>query len=139
MQLSLLRDSFAQVIEREALITPRFYQILFARYPQVRPLFGHNAAARQQQMLQEALVAVLDHLEDAQWLEQTLGGMGAKHVAYGVTDEMYPWVGECLIATLAEIMGAAWTPAHDEAWRAAYGAITTLMLRGAAATATAAA
>ena len=135
--LALVRESFARVLERESLVTPRFYQILFERYPQVRPLFGHKAAERQQQMLQEALVAVVDHLEDARWLETTLGAMGAKHVEYGVTAEMYPWVGECLIATLAEIVGPDWTPAYTEAWRRAYGAITQLMLRGAASAAAA--
>src|SRR5689334_10181385 len=100
LNVSLLRDSLARATEREALITPRFYEILFTRYPQVRPLFGRNASERQQQMLQEALVAVLDHLDDSRWLQTTLGGMGAKHIDYGVSDEMYPWVGECLIATL---------------------------------------
>jgi hypothetical protein len=28
---------------------------------------------------------VLDHLEDAPWLTDTLGALGAKHVGYGVT------------------------------------------------------
>jgi len=131
LNLSLLRESLAQATDREPIITRRFYEILFARYPGVRPLFGRDSA-RQQQMLQEALVAVLDHIEDARWLETTLGSLGAKHIDYGVTEEMYAWVGECLIATLAELVGDDWTPAHTEAWQQAYDAIAQLMLRGAA-------
>lgn len=132
LDVSLLRNSFDQIVSRQPQITPRFYEILFSRYPQVRPLFGRNAQAAQQQMLQEALVAVLDHLEDASWLAQTLGAMGAKHIDYGVQDEMYAWVGDSLLSTLAEVAGDDWTPELAQAWTEAYGAITSLMLTGAA-------
>ena len=136
LDVALLRESLALATEREALITPRFYEILFTRYPQARPLFGGQSSQRQQQMLQEALVAVLDRIDDSRWLESTLGGLGAKHVDYGVTDEMYPWVGECLIATLAELVGDDWSAAHAAAWADAYGAIARMMMDGAAAAVT---
>lgn len=135
LDVALLRNSFDLVISRQPQITPRFYEILFSRYPQVRPLFSRNAQAVQQRMLQEALVAVMDHLEDASWLAETLGAMGAKHVDYGVKDEMYAWVGDSLLATLAEVAGADWTPQLEAAWKEAYGAITALMLQGARASA----
>ena len=126
-----LRTSLELVASRQPIITTRFYEILFERYPAVRPLFARNAPERQQRMLQEAIVAVVDHLDDAEWLNSTLRGMGAKHVDYGVTAEMYPWVGECLIATLKEIAADDWTPRIEKAWVDAYGAITGLMLEGA--------
>jgi hemoglobin-like flavoprotein len=124
----LLRSSFALVIEREPKMTKRFYEILFERYPQARELFGRNSEAAQQAMLQEALVAVVDHLEDADWLAATLGAQGIKHVSYGVTPEMYDWVGASLLVTLAEIAGDGWTPQLEAAWTEAYGAIVGLML-----------
>lgn len=127
----LLRRSFELVAEREPQLTLRFYDILFARYPQARPLFGRNAQARQAEMLQSALVSVLDHLEDASWLSETLMALGKKHVEYGVTDEMYEWVGASLLATLAEVAGDAWTAEIRNAWIDAYGAIAALMQRGA--------
>ncbi len=127
----LLRSSLELVVERQPQITPRFYEILFERYPQARALFGRNTAEAQQQMLQEAIVAVVDHVDDAEWLASTLRAMGRKHVEYGVTAEMYPWVGESLIATLAEIAGPHWTPAIQQAWTDAFGAIQGLMLSGA--------
>jgi hemoglobin-like flavoprotein len=83
-------------------------------------------------MLTEALVAVLDHLEDAPWLESELQSLGAKHLDYGVTPEMYGWVGDALLRTLAEAAGSAWTPELQAAWAEAYGAIAGLMQRGAA-------
>jgi hemoglobin-like flavoprotein len=128
----VLRSSLELVASREPQITKRFYEILFTRYPQAQPLFSRNAPEKQQKMLQDAIIAVVEHVEDVAWLKNTLPGMGAKHVEYGVTTEMYSWVGECLLATLAEIAGDQWTPPVQAAWTEAYGAISGLMLSGAA-------
>lgn len=127
----LLRGSIELAASREPVITKRFYEILFERYPQVRPMFSRNAPERQQQMLQGAILAVLDHLDDPTWLGDTLGGLGATHVSYGVTDDMYPLVGECLIAALADLCGDDWTDAHHDSWVEAYGVISSLAIAGA--------
>jgi hemoglobin-like flavoprotein len=131
LNVPLLRSSFELVVERQPQLTHRFYEILFERYPQAKPLFGRNATAVQEKMLTDALVAVMDHLEDAPWLTNTLKQLGAKHVSYGVTDEMYGWVGASLLATLAEVAQDDWTPALETAWSDAYGAIAGLMRAGA--------
>ena len=128
LNVNLLRQSFEVVASANPKFVSRFYEILFERYPQTRPLFPQNGMARQAEMLTQALVAVLDHLEDAPWLQETLGALGAKHVGYGVTREMYDWVGASLLATLAEVAGPAWTPELHGAWGEAYGAIVSLML-----------
>jgi hemoglobin-like flavoprotein len=132
LNVALLRGSFDLVVERQPQLTHRFYEILFQRYPQAKALFGRNTAAAQEKMLTDALVAVMDHLEDAPWLTTTLKHLGAKHKGYGVTMEMYGWVGASLLATLAEVAGNDWTPLLESAWTEAYGAIAGLMQAGAA-------
>lgn len=94
LDTQLLRDSFALVVEREPELTARFYTRLFADYPQSRALFGGRSERAQQTMLRDALVAVIEHLDDAPWLQGTLRALGAAHVGYGVTTEMYDWVGQ---------------------------------------------
>ncbi len=127
LNVPVLRSTFELVVERQPQLVHRFYEILFIRYPQVKPLFGHNSAAAQEKMLTDALVAVMDHLEDAPWLASTLKALGAKHKDYGVTAEMYGWVGACLLAALAEAAGKDWSPTAEKAWTEAYGAIVGLM------------
>lgn len=127
LDVEALRSSFALVVEREPDVVKRFYGHLFSRYPQVRPLFGRNSEDKQQQMLTSALVAVVDHLEDAPWLVENLAALGRRHDDYGITPEMYPWVGECLVQSLSEVAGDAWTPRVRDAWLGAYGAICGLM------------
>ena len=135
LDVALLRSSFDLVVSRSPQVIARFYEIFFERYPMVRPMFGKNpdALARQERMLTDALVAVLDHLEDAPWLQGTLFALGKRHVGYGVADEMYGWVGESLLAALAEAAGDAWSPELEAQWSAAFGAIRDMMLAGAAA------
>jgi hemoglobin-like flavoprotein len=132
LNVPLLRSSFELVIDRQPELTPRFYEIMFSRYPQVQPLFGRNARKQQAEMLQQALVAVMDHLDDAAWLTGTLEAMGRKHIDYGVTNEMYAYVGDSLLSTLAEVAGADWSPELQQAWSDAYAAIAGLMQQGAA-------
>ncbi len=130
LDVPLLRTSFELVTERQPQLTMRFYAILFDRYPQLKPLFSRNSQAQQAQMLTSALVAVLEHLEDAPWLQQTLGAMGKKHIDYGVTEEMYGFVGASLLAAIAEAAGSDWSPKLEQAWTEAYGAISGLMIAG---------
>lgn len=130
LDVALLRSSFDLVIERQPQLTSRFYEIFFERYPQVRPMFSRSGPA-QAEMLQRALVAVIEHVEDASWLQETLGAMGKKHVDYGVTFEMYDWVVSCLLAAMAEAAGDDWSPSVQGAWNGALAAVSGLMKAGA--------
>lgn len=125
----LIRASLALLASRQPMLAPRFYEILFERYPSVRPLFSRHALDEQGRMLQDAIVAVVEHIEDASWLSENLTALGRRHVGYGVTREMYAWVGESWLATFAEIAGQDWTPALERAWSDAYEVIVELMLR----------
>jgi hemoglobin-like flavoprotein len=130
LDVDALRESFDLVVEKEPVVATRFYPILFERYPQVKPLFGRHSSGEQQKMLTDMLARVIEHVEDPEWLTTELAALGRRHVQYEVTAEMFPWVGECLVATLAEVAGDAWTPRYEQAWIEAYGAITALTLAG---------
>jgi hemoglobin-like flavoprotein len=127
LNVDLLRSSFALVVEREPEVTHRFYDVLFAKYPQVQPLFGRRSRADQERMLRDMLVAIVDHVEEPAWLQNQLGALGSKHVGYGVTAEMYGWIGDALLTTLKEVAGPAWTPEIADTWTHAYGAVAGLM------------
>jgi len=130
MDKDTLTESLLLVDGQEHALTPRFYEILFTRYPEVRPMFSADIRP-QAAMLREAIIAVLDHLDDAEWLTGTLGALGRKHAGWGVTPPMYDAVAECMIAAMGELGGSAWTPAMTAAWTEALGAVASLMLAGA--------
>ncbi len=126
-----LRSSFELVVEREPQLTQKFYDRLFADYPEVLPLFEGTNRETQGEMLASAIVSVLDHLEDAPWLERELGALGARHVDYGVTTPMYDMVGASLLTTIKVAAGEDWTDNLEAQWTEAYGVIATLMQAGA--------
>ena len=131
LNVEALRSSFELVVEREPQLTHRFYDILFQRYPQAKPMFRNNPRQEQEKMLTDVLVKVMDHLEDAPWLVRELGALGSKHAGYGVTDEMYGWVGASLLEALEQVASEAWTPELKAAWTEAFEAIASLMQAGA--------
>lgn len=127
-----LRSSFEAIVKRAPELTTLFYDRLFAEHPDLKALFRRNPPVMQAKMMNDTLLAIIDRLEDAPWLRASLAALGARHVAYGVTDAMYPRVGASLLATLADAAGPdIWTPHVAEAWAQAFGAITTMMLDGA--------
>jgi len=127
MDAGLLQHSFEMITNRAPDVARRFYQLLFTRFPQVAPLFRRGNSTHQEAMLTQALVALMDHLEDSAWLTTVLPELGAKHVGYGVTSEMYGWVGECLLATFGEICGDSWSADLAAEWASAYAAVAGLM------------
>lgn len=128
---TLIETNLALVSEAAPDVVGRFYTKLFERHPDLKPLFGRRSAAAQEKMLLEAILAVVDHMEDATWLQETLRPMGAKHLGYGVRDEMYPLVADTLIATLREISGRSWSDPLERAWAGALGAVAGEMIAGA--------
>lgn len=131
LDVPALRTSFHLLFARAPNLIPRFYDVLFARHPRARPLFGSAARHQQEQMLARALIAVMNHLDDEPWLRDQLGALGAKHDAHGVLPEMYEWVGDALLTTLADVAGDTWTPALERSWSEAYEVIAGMMRQGA--------
>lgn len=129
MDAELLETSLTLVDTPDAGLTQRFYDILFQRYPAVRPMFSEDIAA-QAKMLRSAVVSVVDHLDDPLWLTETLGDLGSRHASWGVTAPMYDAVTECMVAAMVETGGARWTPQMTDAWIEALDAVSGLMLLG---------
>ncbi|WLP89914.1 globin domain-containing protein [Gordonia sp. NB41Y] len=129
MDKDLLSHSLSLVDLPDDGLTVRFYDILFERYPAVQPMFTRGTRL-QASMLRTAVIAVVDHLDDPEWLTSTLGAMGRRHAALGVTEPMYGAVAECMIAAMSEIGGQDWSPEMTDAWTEALTAVASLMLAG---------
>ena len=94
-----------------------FYDTLFQRYPQVRPLFAKTNMAEQQKKLGQALALVVANLERPDVLTTALHEMGARHVGYGTEPPHYDAVGECLLHALAVTAGPLRNDELAQAWR----------------------
>jgi hemoglobin-like flavoprotein len=131
LNIELLESSFALIKLQETEFTTRFYQVLFADSPAVKPLFTDVHMDKQAGHLFASLVLVVDNLRQPDVLSNALTGLGTRHIRYGVLPEHYPMVGSALLKALAICLENAWTPATEQAWSEAYTAIAQLMLSGA--------
>jgi hemoglobin-like flavoprotein len=129
-QKELVKRSFERVkpIANEAGVM--FYGRLFALEPSLRSLF-HISTHEQASKLMQVLAVAVSSLDRIEQLVPALEDLGSKHAAYGVRDEHYDLVGECLLWTLEQALVAEFTPEVREAWAAAYGLLAGAMKRGA--------
>lgn len=127
----LLNASLEVVADRADALIASFYDRLFNEYPAVRPMFPANMDAQHDKLL-GAIVALVTHYEDPEALRPTLLALGAKHDGWGVQPEHYTAVAGCLLATLRDYAGDAFTPEVEGAWVRAYTFAAGTMMQGAA-------
>jgi hemoglobin-like flavoprotein len=126
VQKRLVQNSFEQVAPISELAASLFYGRLFELDPRLRHLFKGDLQEQGRKLMQMLGVVVkgLDRLDELVGAAQALG---QRHVAYGVKDQDYETVGAALLWTLAQGLGAAFTPEVKEAWMAAYKLLTASM------------
>jgi hemoglobin-like flavoprotein len=124
----LLRETLELTLASDDSFPKRFYDRLFAQHPEVIPMFYRNSPGAQRKLFAQKLMMIVDHVEDPEWLARELSEVAASHAKYGVTRDMYAWVGEALIETLREACAADWSPAAEQAWKSAYARIAEAVL-----------
>lgn len=130
-QVKLVQQSFESVAPIADTAADMFYARLFEIAPELRPLFPEDMREQKSKLMRMLSVAVRNlHQLDA--VLPAVKELGARHVAYGVTDAQYAPVGAALLHTLALGLGDAWTPQMEEAWTATYMAVAGVMKDAAA-------
>ncbi|MEW5756505.1 MAG: methyl-accepting chemotaxis protein [Pseudomonadota bacterium] len=126
--IDILESSFKALAPHADELVSRFYEELFKRHPQVRPLFRGVDIAQQKKKLIAALVLVVNNLRKPDTLSRALKELGARHHAYGVMPEYYPFVAETLLDVMSEIAGDLWTDDVSSAWETALNNIANTMI-----------
>jgi len=120
------------LVRPEALVfAQKFYKRLFALQPGLAEMFRGVDLSRQYGMLMDMISRTIRLVHRPEEMTPLLHELGARHVAYGVTAEHYPIVGEALLGTLEELLGPAFDERTRAAWVAMYGRISALMCEGA--------
>lgn len=119
----LLRETLELTLARDDSFPKQFYARLFAAHPEVQSLFHRSSSGALNKMFAQKLTALIDNLDDPTWLGRELPNLARSHATYGVSAEMYPWVGDALVATLREACGEAWSDDAERAWTTAYAAV----------------
>ena len=128
-EIDLIRASFRAV----ALETPRaaatFYDRLFELDPRLRTLFPTDMAQQGTKMM-SMLGAIVAQLHDHAMLLPLVTDLARRHVGYGALPAHYGLVGEALLWTLDQRLGAGFGSETRAAWEKAYVALAGVMVAG---------
>lgn len=127
-QIKQLNASFDQVEAIADDAAALFYERLFEVAPGVRPLFKGDMQ-KQGRMLMSAIGMVVRGLDDPDAILPEVQALGRRHHRYGAEAAHYPVVGDCLLWTLEQGLGDAFTPDLKSAWAEAYGILSELMIQ----------
>lgn len=135
MNTQLLRETFERARQENGGVTQlgmRFYERLFSKYPQVRPLF-HSPPEEQHKKLMASIGAIVSGAENPDVLVPYLHAMGIRHLKYKTENAHYAAVGENLLAVLAEHLSVEgkWTAEMQVAWETALKFVSEVMTEAA--------
>ena len=107
-----------------------FYQRMLTNNPDLKDIFNmaNQASGKQQNALTGAVLAYAENIDDPTVLINTLKAIGNKHVSLNIAAEQYDIVGNHLINSIIEVLGAAATPVLIEAWTCAYNELAQIMI-----------
>ena len=133
-QITLVKNSWSQVVPIAPAAAELFYGRLFDLDPALRPLFKGDMAEQGRKLMQMIGVAVdnLDRLAD---IVPAVQELGVKHLDYGVRNSHYDTVGAALLWTLDQGLGEAFTPDVKMAWTDVYTLLANTMKEAATAAA----
>ena len=124
--VQLVQSTFEQLRPQVEAVATLFYDRLFAIEPTTTHLF-HGDQQKQRLMVMSALGLVLTNLDRPEILMPLVQGMGTRHAGYGVTRAQYTSLGEALLWTLEQGLGADFTPEVQAAWVAVYELLVRMM------------
>jgi len=124
----LLRRSFETLVEHEHALVDAVYTELFHEHPELLSLFSGPRSPAGAQMVRETLMYAIDHRDGAVWVETNVASLGAKHVDYEVTEEMYAWVVDAMLHAMAKVSGPQWSHELERGWRELLEYLSDLMI-----------
>jgi hemoglobin-like flavoprotein len=132
MQISLVQNSWQQVLPIRDQAAALFYGRLFELDPALKALFRPDMAEQGRKLTAMINIAV-NGLDDLSSLVPAVRDLGRRHVRYGVTEQHYSVVGAALLWTLQRGLGGAFTSEVHDAWAATYEVLANTMKKAAAA------
>lgn len=128
--IAIVKSTAPVLQEHGETLTKHFYKRMFSHNPEVAPYFNpaNQAAGLQQRALAGAICAYAANIDNLEVLGGAVELIAQKHVSLQIKPEHYPIVGENLLASIREVLGAGATEEVIGAWGEAYGFLADIMI-----------
>jgi hemoglobin-like flavoprotein len=126
-----LHESLQRILASKQVLGDAFYEALFARHPEFRPLFEGLDLHRQAVVLTMELTAIDNyHRLRSPAARLYLQYLGTKHHDRGIPQELYGPFRETLLEVLQQVLGQGWTEELAGEWKAAIDDASAVMFEG---------
>jgi hemoglobin-like flavoprotein len=125
-----IERSFELAAERCEDLTPPVYRKLFREHPEAEKMFrSEGSGPVKGSMLALTIEAVLDFAGERRGHFRLIECEVSSHDAYGTSRELFVAFFGVIAETLREILGEAWSPEIDVAWRNLLDEIERIVLQ----------
>jgi hemoglobin-like flavoprotein len=113
----LIEESFERASERCEDLTPLVYARLFREHPEMEALFGRDPGDQVKgEMLARVIQSILDFIGERHYAATLIQSEVINHAGFQVPPAVFGTFFATVAATLADLLGADWTPAMAAAW-----------------------
>jgi len=119
-QIALIEISFARVLRSKAELAGRVYERFFDLEPDVRPLFGDDLS-QQRAKIMRALSFTVRAMSSDEDLARMADGLARSHRKFYLQPGQLEHMAEAILSAFGDCLGAAFTPAMQDSWQAAFG------------------
>jgi hemoglobin-like flavoprotein len=123
----ILRSTWREAIGHGDPFVQWFYARLFLAHPELRPLFG-TTMEEQRAKIAATLDLVVEGADNIEAVVPRLRKLGRMHRRFQVTPDMFPAVGDALLATFARFLEDRWTAEAADTWAAAFRLVAGVMI-----------
>jgi hemoglobin-like flavoprotein len=127
-RIRLVQQTFEMILPIADTAAFLFYERFFALDPTVRVHFDTDMTTQRDRLIRSLTLAVR-RLDDPAEMVDLLREMGGWHAGYPVQPIHYHLMSRAIVETLADCLGARFTPDMRAAWEDALADLTSLMLR----------
>jgi hemoglobin-like flavoprotein len=129
--VELIQESIKRLpAGNQRILTDIFYEELFSMAPETESLFPQDMNDQKDRLL-KALLSAARHMTNPASVESNLRIWGVIHRRqYGITDEMYVYVGHALVRTMSRLLTNDSTLIHSS-WVVVYQWMAAVMIDGA--------
>ncbi len=128
--IHFVRESYSHIQPASGLVAELFFRRLVDVAPDLEPMLDRDMVEQRRQLL-GALSLAVESLDRFDRIVPALKLLGARYRGMGITELHYGAVGEALLWTLHQSLGAHWSSDLEDAWTAAFTAIAeTMTARG---------
>ncbi|NRA66944.1 MAG: hypothetical protein HRU19_20820 [Pseudobacteriovorax sp.] len=130
LSMKAIRESFAKAQASEDNVAEIIFSKLLADHPELKTSFSSTDMAKQEKLLMNSLEFIVSNLDNVEKLAEYLQNLGERHVAYGVTEEHFPWFGDALFYGFKMVLGDLWDDSLNSNWESFFRHVHDLMKQG---------